>query len=180
MISRKDDENYVELRLEFNRIRSNLKGREWETCINCGTDECIEIHHVVPLLFGGTNNIRNLVPLCHKCHCAIHYGKNIRDYQNKDISGRPRSCSKESAYDALDLYVNGKIGTQECKELMNLSQKSRITDNVVFKEFKKERGIKTTKNNIDILNAQKNGGVKEGMNVGFVVYVDGRTVVNYY
>lgn len=43
-------------------------------CVICGTKHRsrLEIHHVVPKSEGGTNEIGNLVPLCHICHCAVH------------------------------------------------------------------------------------------------------------
>lgn len=46
-------------------------------CAICGNPENLEIHHVVPRAEGGTNDIANLLPLCHECHCAIHKMKKI-------------------------------------------------------------------------------------------------------
>ena len=42
-----------------------------DRCVNCGSDENIEFHHIVPLAIGGTNNYGNVVPLCWRCHKAI-------------------------------------------------------------------------------------------------------------
>lgn len=41
-------------------------------CAICGDPERLEVHHIVPRSRCGTNDISNLVPLCHDCHCAIH------------------------------------------------------------------------------------------------------------
>lgn len=42
-------------------------------CYNCGsTTDALELHHIVPLSLGGTNNPTNIVPLCEKCHGLIH------------------------------------------------------------------------------------------------------------
>ena len=29
-------------------------------------------HHVLPLLKGGKNSVKNIVPLCNSCHCKVH------------------------------------------------------------------------------------------------------------
>lgn len=45
-------------------------------CVLCGKD-CgpnIEIHHIVPIYKGGTNDFDNLIPLCFDCHAEVgHY-----------------------------------------------------------------------------------------------------------
>ena len=43
---------------------------------NCG-QKTSEIHHVLPLANGGSDEIHNLKALCRKCHYAAH-GKNMR------------------------------------------------------------------------------------------------------
>lgn len=52
-------------------------------CVICGTHNRnkLEIHHVVPKSKGGTNEIGNLIPLCHICHCAVHKIDNLNPYQ---------------------------------------------------------------------------------------------------
>jgi 5-methylcytosine-specific restriction endonuclease McrA len=40
-------------------------------CYVCGLKAKIR-HHVVPLSKGGRNKRSNIVPLCHRCHCAVH------------------------------------------------------------------------------------------------------------
>jgi len=36
-------------------------------CVVCGA-EATDVHHVIPLRRGGTNDEENLEPLCHACH----------------------------------------------------------------------------------------------------------------
>ena len=43
------------------------------TCFECGTTECIQRHHVVPRIRGGTKTI----PLCVKCHAKVHDKKSM-------------------------------------------------------------------------------------------------------
>jgi hypothetical protein len=48
-------------------------------CIKCDlifeSDRDFEIHHEIPLSFGGTNNEKNLKPICKSCHKIIHQKK---------------------------------------------------------------------------------------------------------
>lgn len=37
-------------------------------CHRCGSTEKIEIHHMIPVSMGGTNDKGNLIILCHECH----------------------------------------------------------------------------------------------------------------
>jgi len=177
-----EDREYKKLRDEWasgGLVRSMAEKTLGKVCYNCGSDECIELHHVVPLKLGGTNNLSNIVVLCHRCHCAAHNGRHISEYQNKEISGRPHNVEVEELDKALNEYVNGQIGTTECKARMGLSRKSKIGDMSYYKRFKKDRGIKAVKNNIDII-INKRGKVSTGDEVGFVEYEDGRVVYNIY
>lgn len=68
-----NDINMVELRNEFNIVKYQLKQlKKYKKCANCGSEENIEIHHIVPLIVGGTNKKSNLVALCQDCHAKIH------------------------------------------------------------------------------------------------------------
>ena len=73
--------------MEENRIFQNVEHtREWyqrnynallklfegQGCANCGSTDCLQIHHIVPLAVGGTNNPRNLTLLCAECHSKAH------------------------------------------------------------------------------------------------------------
>ena len=35
--------------------------------------EEIELHHIIPLAFGGTDDYFNLIYLCHDCHMKLHH-----------------------------------------------------------------------------------------------------------
>ena len=55
----------------YSEARKIIQDRE-KVCINCGSREEIEMHHIVPLSKGGSNNEGNLVYLCFECHCKVH------------------------------------------------------------------------------------------------------------
>ena len=65
---------YDKLRQEFQGelFRLNMKSELGNKCVNCGSTENIEYHHIVPLKNGGTNNLSNIVPLCETCHYKAH------------------------------------------------------------------------------------------------------------
>ena len=50
---------YDKLRQEFQgeSFRLNMKSELGNKCVNCGSTENIEYHHIVPLRNGGTNNL---------------------------------------------------------------------------------------------------------------------------
>lgn len=47
-------------------------------CSTCGSKKEIELHHIIPLDAGGTNDYFNLIFLCHHCHMMLHH--EIYDY----------------------------------------------------------------------------------------------------
>ena len=67
---------YTQNKLQFNRpsFKDELKDKLGTVCCNCGSNLDVEYHHVVPLALGGTNNIGNIVPLCHVCHHPFFVG----------------------------------------------------------------------------------------------------------
>ena len=52
-------------------LSEQVKERFGHKCAKCGRPRGLQIHHVVPVYQGGTDNPINLVPLCRPCHnCA--------------------------------------------------------------------------------------------------------------
>lgn len=73
------------LRKEFSSsVRRNfIKDTNKSTiCHKCGSHEgkSINIHHVIPLADGGTNDYNNLVPLCNHCHRDWHTIEGLIDF----------------------------------------------------------------------------------------------------
>ena len=58
-------------RTSVQKIKQRLGCR----CAICGDnrDYCIDLHHIVPLEYGGTNDISNFICLCKNCHAEQHY-----------------------------------------------------------------------------------------------------------
>lgn len=68
--------------LYIERQRGNVKRQK--SCATCGSRKDIELHHIIPIAAGGTNDYFNLVSLCHDCHMKLHH--KIYDAINWEIS----------------------------------------------------------------------------------------------
>lgn len=170
------------LRLESNRqsFKQTVVEEKGYRCVNCGSDENVELHHIVPIFLGGTNNISNIVPLCHACHAAAHNGQHMSNYQDfSKCCGRPPKKPDEEVFPVLDRYAAGEIGTKKVKELLDLTSAMKITDMAQYKRYLRDRGIKRLRNNIDIKIA-KGSGIALGDIVGAIWYIDGRYKVITY
>jgi hypothetical protein len=58
-------ENWAELSMA-------VKNRDGYCCCNCSSSSNLHVHHVVPLINGGTNHKTNLITLCKECHARLH------------------------------------------------------------------------------------------------------------
>lgn len=60
----------------WKRIRGQYV-KKYPLCERCLKEGRItpveEVHHIVPLSCGGTNQFSNLISLCQSCHTMIHY-----------------------------------------------------------------------------------------------------------
>ena len=63
-------------RVDLIRKREKHNSPHIKQCGFCGSTENLEEHHMIPLYMGGTNDDRNLIFLCHKCH------KEVSKYQH--------------------------------------------------------------------------------------------------
>lgn len=77
------------------RFRFNLAQKEKKRggCAWCKSTENLELHHMIPVAIGGTNDERNCVVLCRNCHQTVtKYQKQLfpdvfRSYKNKITEG---------------------------------------------------------------------------------------------
>jgi hypothetical protein len=96
-----------ELRKEYEKLRAGFDAVLPNVCGNCESTADLQIHHVVPLAFGGRNVITNLTRLCTSCHAAAHGGMSLvkkgRESLNKRVaSGRNGSGSTPIGYEVVD------------------------------------------------------------------------------
>ena len=152
-------------------IREDVLRRYDYKCVNCGCSDELEIHHIVPLEIGGNDITSNMVALCYDCHKAVTNHQLLLTTTGRPhkVGGRKRVFT--NCDDILDRYFRCEIGARECKELIGMSPKNHITDNVWYKEYLEKHGIKKFRNNVDIKTANK--GIKTGDCVGYIIYKNG-------
>lgn len=139
------------------------------TCINCGATENIEYHHIVPLCVGGTNRLTNIVPVCLRCHKAIHGEKDYREY----AATKKKPEKKNKAYDdAIQDYINCRIDQETLKSILGV--KKALSSNGYYKRFLSSHGIKTVVNKIDALIEDCNYPPPKDTEIGRVVYLNGK------
>jgi Restriction endonuclease len=74
---------------EGNRLNPSLRQRarsaDNHRCVRCGTEEDLQIHHIIPYEDGGVDSLENLITLCGDCHWDAH-GETWSevDYDSKD------------------------------------------------------------------------------------------------
>jgi len=57
----------------WDRLRRKRLQIDKYTCQGCGAEATKQnVHHIVPLHSGGSNEIKNLITLCDRCHRQIH------------------------------------------------------------------------------------------------------------
>ena len=71
-MSRHHRYNGVAKGAEWERLRQQVKDRDDHRCQRCGGAGRLEIHHVIELVHGGTNDLDNLSALCRLCHIDKH------------------------------------------------------------------------------------------------------------
>lgn len=140
---------YAETRRPLTEEEKDYIGR---VCVNCGSAEDIEYHHIVPLSLGGNDVLSNICPLCHCCHTKIHHngeagishstitraGVERARAAGKRI-GLPRGTrltTEKSVYakDIILHYSKDFFGKQPDEECMRLAGVSRNT----FYKYKRE------------------------------------------
>ena len=153
--------SYEELRQEFAKdsFRKALKDKLGNKCANCGSKDLVEYHHVVPLVHGGTNNLGNIVPLCHECHLKAHNKHNHGDAYKKAKEdgrvGRKHKMSYEECLPYLEAYFSNEIGTRELIEKCKYKPGTKISNRAYVKRYKKEHNIEHFYNNVDLLASQE-------------------------
>jgi len=105
-----------------------------DKCQNCG-NEGEHLHHIVPLVVGGTNNLSNLAVLCAECHGKVHGNKRLlsKELQRKGIESALKKGVKfgrraaELPENFKEEYDRWKAGEQTAVQTMENLQMKKIT-----------------------------------------------------
>ncbi|MDP4106956.1 MAG: HNH endonuclease [Bacillota bacterium] len=55
-------------RIKGNKLKFKVLKRDGYMCRICGSDENLEVHHMLALTFGGKSTMKNMITLCKDCH----------------------------------------------------------------------------------------------------------------
>jgi len=95
----------------------SIFGAECQIC-NFDVKEVLEIHHVLPLSVGGTNDYDNLAILCPTCHKIFH-----AHIKNNDSD--------------MDIRLINAIGAEKYLKINRMIQKSLDKEKVLVEQEKK-------------------------------------------
>lgn len=150
-------------------------------CANCGSEDDLEIHHIVPVSLGGNDTISNLVPLCFSCHKAAHNGRDIHKYlrsTGRSRGGRPSKMPFDEFDKWFEKYLHGEIGKRKLLEVTGYCFETGPKSNVNIRRSMDVRGIDDYKNVVDLRASVS--VLKDGDCVGYIKYKDGRKKNVYY
>lgn len=66
------------------QLRNQTLDRDNHSCVQCGTTEKLEAHHIIPRNDGGEDTLENMAILCHSCHQDVEHG-NLSYNSRKDF-----------------------------------------------------------------------------------------------
>lgn len=77
-------QEYKKIRAEQAEVKKKLYLQNGGKCAVCGEDDA-ELHHMIPLKFGGDNDPANLILLCRSCHdrASIYAEKLLKQISSK-------------------------------------------------------------------------------------------------
>jgi len=115
--------------LDFENKRQYVLYRDSFKCQHCGSKNKLEVHHIIYRSQGGTDDVNNLITLCHECHQEVHKGK-IKIDRTKVKSFKAAagvSSMKNSLIDILneiytEVYVTYGYITKANRDKHNLSK----------------------------------------------------------
>lgn len=67
-------EKLVDAQGIWSRNRKRALQRDDSKCQLCYAEEDLQVHHIKPVRFGGSNYIGNLITLCRSCHAKVENG----------------------------------------------------------------------------------------------------------
>lgn len=141
----------MDKRREFDKRHQEWDQQLPDCCQNCGTEEDLIIHHIVPLAAGGNNVITNLARLCDPCHSKVH-GKNVfhRKLQKLGIEkakkegkfkGRVKKYTKEhpGLKKAFELYDEGQMTVDQ------ISAATEVSRSAIYRGLRARNKKETTR-----------------------------------
>lgn len=103
-------------------LREKVFDRDDDSCVCCGSEDDLVIHHVLPHNQGGKNELKNLAVLCEECHYYAHGGGQLTDegrhtaarWDSVEYSDRKEFWSDWVDRDFEDRPPKGHTGVNFC------------------------------------------------------------------
>lgn len=83
-------------------------------CSQCGSKNNLRLHHVLPLVHGGLNEMSNIAVVCTKCHMELHKAINTIFSQKHYTYGKWQQCSV-CGNQAERAFVKSKVNYYFCE-----------------------------------------------------------------
>ena len=127
---------------EYSSRREAVLNRDNYTCQCCGRKHVrLEVHHIVFRCMGGTDDERNLITLCEKCHKAIHDGILVLTKKPKRLNLKYATQMSIIRSQLLKFYPNAietfGFVTKENRNNLNLQKEHFIDACVIASAGKK-------------------------------------------
>ena len=117
---------------EFDSNRRILL-KQHKCCEKCGRTIGLEVHHKIPIIEGGTDNIDNLQVLCGICHNEVH------KYNRSELIKKGQEKARHKEYEFLisryEFYIQLQklLDSGENPDIMDILD---IIDNLPIRGYK--------------------------------------------
>lgn len=122
-------------RVKGNKLRSKVIERDGCMCRICGSEENLEVHHMLALTFGGKSTMKNMITLCADCHfyapedgieSNLDYLRNRNRVIYEHLVTFPESYAKMAV--AYAEFIKARIGRYVELGYITEEQKEKILD----------------------------------------------------
>lgn len=108
----------------FEKVRKLYYRQYKKICNRCYSNKDVQLHHIIPVINGGTNNFNNLIPLCRNCHMDWHY-HNYGNLKFKDFLATYANWEKLPFQDDFMLESLGIIDKESIYKKMQSLRNER-------------------------------------------------------
>lgn len=145
-------------------IKAEVFKRSNYQCVNCGSEEKLIMHHIVPVCRGGREVASNIVVLCYDCHAKVH-DISLHTLQKENCSHKGRTKrEKPKDFDKwMEKFIAGEIGKKEFLKQVKMCKQDLVPSARMsfYRDYLKEHNIAEFKNNVDRIEYERRRWNKE-------------------
>ncbi|WP_158306594.1 HNH endonuclease [Halalkalicoccus jeotgali] len=119
---------------EWAKLRQEVLSRDTHQCVNCGSSEELEVHHVVPINDFGTNKKSNLATLCSRCHYSAHSKESAGDKKDrpKNVRWTPSRVDMSNFINSVQHPLKKAIASTVVKTGIGVGELCNLTVDDVY------------------------------------------------